>query len=82
MCMGILPSCMSVRHGVPHTLRGQERAPGPLSIVFQTAELTCGCRELNPATWEEQSVLLATEPSLQPQLFLFFFLTGFLCVCV
>ena len=38
----------------------------------------CGCWDLNSGPSEEQSVLLTTEPSLQPRFG--FFEMGFLCV--
>ena len=34
---------------------------------YRGCEPPCGCWELNSGTLEEQSVLLTTEPSLQPQ---------------
>ena len=36
-----------------------------------SCELLCECWELNPGPLEEQSVLLTTEPSLQPHDFFF-----------
>lgn len=41
-----------------------------------SSELSCSCGELNPGPLEESSVLLITEPSLQPfsQLFYSMFL--------
>ena len=41
----------------------QERAS---DLVTEGWELACGCWELNSGPLEEQSVLLTTEPSLQP----------------
>ena len=40
------------------------RTPGTGSS--DSCELPCGCWELNPGPQEEQSVLLTTDPSLQP----------------
>ncbi|KAM7326927.1 hypothetical protein ACRRTK_013294 [Alexandromys fortis] len=42
---------------------GQKRAPG---IITDGCEPPCGCWELNSGPLEEQSVLLTSEPSLQP----------------
>jgi hypothetical protein len=41
----------------------QKRASDPIT---DGCEPPCGCWELNSGPLEEQSVLLATEPSLQP----------------
>jgi len=41
----------------------QKRAP---DFITDGCEPPCGCWELNSGPLEEQSVLLATEPSLQP----------------
>jgi hypothetical protein len=49
--------------------RGRHRIP-----MTDGCEPPCGCWELNLGPLEEQSVLLITEPSLQPQGALFFFL--------
>ena len=38
------------------------------SWSYRQCELPYGCWELNPGPLEEQSVLLITEPSLQPQI--------------
>ena len=35
--------------------------------VTDTCQLPCGCWESNPGSLQEQSMLLTTEPSLQPQ---------------
>jgi hypothetical protein len=45
-------------------LHGQKRAP---DLIIEGYELPCGCWKLNSEPLEEQSVLLTTEPSLQPQ---------------
>jgi hypothetical protein len=56
--------------------------------VVSVLWITKGCWDLNLEPSEEQSVLLTTEPSLQPQDCLFvcfvvlFFETGFLCVAL
>jgi hypothetical protein len=42
-------------------------------LITDGCEPPCGCWDLNSGPSEEQSVLLTTEPSLQPK-------TGFLCV--
>ena len=44
-------------------LAGQQRAP---DLIIDGCEPPCGCRELNSGSLEEQSVLLTSEPSLQP----------------
>jgi hypothetical protein len=46
----------------------QKRASDPIT---DDCEPPCGCWELNSGPLEEQSVLLTTEPSLQPQCVLF-----------
>jgi hypothetical protein len=51
-----------------YTPAGQKRAWDPLT---DGCEPPCGCWELNSGPVEEQSVLLTTEPSLQPILQLF-----------
>ena len=43
---------------------GQKRAP---DLITDGCEPPCGCWELNTGPLEEQSVLLTSEPSLQPQ---------------
>ena len=48
---------------VPSVFRGQESASYPNT---DGCELLCGCWELNSVPLEEQSVLLTTEPTLQP----------------
>ena len=48
---------------------GQKRAP---DLIPDGCEPPCGCWELNSGPLEEQSVLLTSEPSLQPPLELFF----------
>jgi hypothetical protein len=45
-------------------------------IITDGCEPPCGCWDLNSGPSEKQSVLLTTEPSLQP--FFFFFLKTFL----
>lgn len=46
---------------------GQKRVSDPSRPgVTEGCELPCGCWELNPGPLQEQPVLLATEPSLQP----------------
>ena len=44
----------------------------PKAEVTDGCELLCGCWQLNPALLGEQSVLLTTEPSLQPRKWLKF----------
>ena len=39
-------------------------------LITDGCEPPCSCWELNPGPLEEQSVLLTTEPSLQPSLFI------------
>ena len=48
----------------------------PATGSSDSCELPYGCWELNPGPLEEQSVLLTTEPSLQPHFF-FFLRQGF-----
>ena len=43
----------------------------PATEVTDRCELPCGCWELNLGPLEEQSVLLNTEPSLQPHSYTF-----------
>jgi hypothetical protein len=43
----------------------QKRAP---DLIMDGCEPQCGCWDLNSGPLEEQSVLLTTEPSLQPSL--------------
>jgi hypothetical protein len=40
-------------------------------------DLPCGCGESNPGPLEEQPVLLATEPSLQAKIYIYYF--NFVC---
>uniref|UniRef100_A0A8I5ZQ82 Uncharacterized protein n=1 Tax=Rattus norvegicus TaxID=10116 RepID=A0A8I5ZQ82_RAT len=49
-----LPACMPA---------GQKRAP---DLIIDGCEPPCGCWELNSGPLEEQTVLLTSEPSLQP----------------
>jgi hypothetical protein len=46
----------------------QKRA---LDLLTDGCKPSCGCSELNSGPLEEPSVLLTTEPSLQPQQLLF-----------
>ena len=39
-------------------------------LIMDGCEPPCGCWDLNSGPWVEQSVLLTTEPSLQPSVFL------------
>ena len=48
---------------------GQKTAP---DLIPDGCEPPCGCWELNSGPLEEQTMLLTTEPSLQPQDFDFF----------
>jgi hypothetical protein len=52
----------------------QKKASDPIT---DGCEPPCGCWELNSELREEQSVLLTTEPSLQPQYLIFYLLCGF-----
>jgi hypothetical protein len=63
---------------------GQKRALDFPGIgVTDSCEPPCGCWELNSEPLEEQSVLLTTEPSLQPLSLIFnFVLFAFLFVCL
>jgi hypothetical protein len=47
----------------------QKRASDPIT---DGCEPSCGCWELNAGPLEEQTVLLTAEPSLQPQVLIFF----------
>ena len=51
----------------------QKRTSDPIT---DGCEPPCGCWELNSGHLEEQSVLLTSEPSLQPAFVLFY------CLCV
>ena len=62
MC-SVLPACMPA---------GQKRAP---DLIIDGCQPPCDCWELNSGPLEEQSVLLTSEPSLQP---LYILSTGFL----
>ena len=55
----VLPACMPP---------GQKRAP---DFIAGGCVPPCGCWELNPGPLEEQSVLLTSEPSLQPPTVIF-----------
>ena len=44
---------------------GQKRAPNP---IIDGCEPPCGCWELNSGPLEEQTMLLTSEPSLQPHI--------------
>ena len=48
---------------LPCMLACQKRAP---DLIIDGCEPPCACWELNSGSLEEQSVLLASEPSLQP----------------
>jgi hypothetical protein len=50
------------------TLTHQKRASDPIT---DGCEPPCGCWELNSGPLEEQSVLLTTEPSIQPKKVIF-----------
>jgi len=54
-----LPACMPA---------GQKRAP---DLIIGGYEPPCGCWELNSGPLEEQTVLLTSEPSLQPLMIIF-----------
>jgi hypothetical protein len=47
--------------------RHQTHQKKVLDLITDGCEPPCGCWELNSGPLEEQSVLLTTEPSLQPQ---------------
>jgi hypothetical protein len=49
----------------------QKKASDP---IINDCEPPCGCRDLNSGPLEEQSVLLTTEPPLQPVFILFYFI--------
>jgi hypothetical protein len=59
------------------SLKTHLRASDPIT---DGCEPPCGCWKLNSGPLEEQSVLLATEPSLQPLLFIF--KSWFFCVAL
>jgi hypothetical protein len=61
LCIWVHSSCLQTQ---------QKRA---LDSITDGGEPPCGCWELNSGPLEEQSVLLSTEPSLQPTLFFFYF---------
>jgi hypothetical protein len=49
------------------SLSSDTHQKGALEPITDDCEPPCGCWELNSEPLEEQSVLLTTEPSLQPQ---------------
>ena len=55
------------KYSATYTSAGQRRASDPL---IDGCEPPCGCWDLNSGPLEEQSVLLTTEPRLQPRKFL------------
>ena len=55
MCIVVLWACHSV---------GKQSVRSSATEVTGSCELPCGCWELNLDSWEEQPVLLTTEPSL------------------
>ena len=63
-----------------------DRPGQPQALSVSHSEPLCACWELNSGPLGEQSVLLTSEPSLQPLkpflLFFWFFETGFLCTAL
>lgn len=62
-------------HGYLHTLcgvRGRHKIPYNWSYRWSGA-IPYGCRALNPSPLQEQEVLLTTESSFQPYLFMYLF---------
>jgi hypothetical protein len=45
-------------------------------LIMDGCEPPCGCWDLNSGPLEEQSVLLPTEPSLQPREYVFILIRG------
>jgi len=58
-CIWVYCSCLQTH---------QKRAS---DLITDGCEPPCGCWDLNSGPLEEQSVLLTTEPSLQPQIYIF-----------
>lgn len=66
MCTGVLPLCLPIHHmhaWCPQ--RPEEDAGSPGTGVTEDCELLCECSKLNPGPFQEQLVLLSTDPSLQ-----------------
>lgn len=65
MCIGVLPTCMSVHHAhaEPEDARKGWGSDPPGSGVADSCRPLCGCLELNPFL-EELPVLLTAEPFL------------------
>jgi hypothetical protein len=66
MCLGILPTYISINHVHAWCLQWPEqgvRSPG--AGITDHCEPPCRCWELNPGPLQEQPVLLTTEPSFQ-----------------
>jgi hypothetical protein len=61
LCMWVPCTCLQTH---------QKRASDPIT---DGCEQPCGCWQLNSRSLDKQSLLLATEPSLQPYPFFFFF---------
>lgn len=73
MCMDVLPVCISVYHMHAWCLwRSEEDIISLGTRVIDSCEWPFDCWELNQEPLEEQSILFTMEPSLQPQLYIFF----------
>jgi hypothetical protein len=62
--------CFAGIHVHIHMHAGPKEARRRWLIFWDKSELPCGCWELNLGPLEEQPVLLITEPSLRPSVFL------------
>lgn len=67
MCMGVLPTCMSVhhKHAVPMEARKKKRSPE--TRAKDSCELPGGSQELDLNFLQKCQVLLTTEPRLESQ---------------
>lgn len=64
MCMNILNAFKYVHQEDAVPSRPGESLRSPGNGVTGSSELLCGYWELNPGLFQEQQVLLSTEPSL------------------
>jgi hypothetical protein len=69
--MDVLPACMYMNHTHSWCLWKSEEGSVAYGSVTDDCEPPYRCWELNPGPLQEQQVLLAAEPSLQPHSFFF-----------
>lgn len=69
VCVDILLVCVLVHHFCTVSMASEEGVGSPVAGVTGSCEPLCGCRQLNPGSFEGQSVLLTTEPFPQPHSF-------------